>query len=83
MQHLMRQFVCKCCEFLSRSLAGQQSNLAACGGSASWGDVLRVFEKNALLGDEFVEPVAVFAWIAIDVADFRQFLPPVWLMSKT
>src|ERR1700728_1011790 len=55
-------------------LSGQQSDLAACGGAASRGDVLRVFEKYALLSVEFTEPVAVFAGIAIDVADFRKLL---------
>ena len=38
------------------------------------GYVLRVFEKDASVDDEFAEPVSVFAGIAIDVADFREFL---------
>jgi hypothetical protein len=33
-----------------------------------------VFEKNALVGDEFAKSVAIFARIAIDVANFRKFL---------
>jgi len=36
------------------------------------------------VGDEFAEPLAVFARIAVDVADFQEVLTgSVWLMSKT
>ena len=31
-------------------------------------------EKDALVSHEFTEPVAIFARIAIDVANFRKFL---------
>ena len=36
---------------------------------------MRVFEKNALVSNELSEPFAVFARIAVDVADCRKFLP--------
>jgi hypothetical protein len=73
MHHLMRDLMGQCCEVFGRTLFWQKRDLAACGGAASRGDVLRVFEKNALLSDEFTEPVTVFAGIAVDVADFRKF----------
>jgi hypothetical protein len=64
----------KTCTYFSRSPSGQQSDLAACGSAASRSDILRVFEKNTLVSDEFPEPVAVFARIAIDVSNSRKFL---------
>jgi hypothetical protein len=49
---------------LGGTLSQEQRDLAACGSAASRRDVLQVFQKHALLRDEFDEPVAVFAGIA-------------------
>ncbi len=59
---------------LSRKLAGRQRDLAAFGHAARRSDFAGVFERDALLGDEFRKPLAMFARIALYAADFRQRL---------
>ena len=62
-------------KLLSRRLAGQQCDLAACGFATGRCNVLGVFKSDALLRYKPLKPLTVLPRVAVDAADCRQFLP--------
>lgn len=70
----VRYFVRQGSEFLSRRLAGQQRDRAICRGTTCRRDIFGIFESYALVGNEFREPLAILAKIAVHAADFWQRL---------
>ena len=72
---LVRDLMRKSCKLLSRRLAGQQRDPAACGFATGRCNILRVFKGDALLRHKLRKALTVLPGIAVDASDCRQFLP--------